>query len=605
MQLRDETTRTAHCLSDLLYHPDDEISKAVCHIVERREGENVLLLFDGYDEISDDQQTDSIFLKILRQSRFLRKATVIVSSRPFATKSLPFQFRNNLDQHVEIVGFNEQDIETYLTSACQDNPDMLSDLKSYISTRPFISSVLYNPLHCTIVIELYRQYWQRGEKGFAPSTMTQLYSAFLLNILRRQLDSSIDSLSELPSDVYHQLHQLAKLAAKGIKQKRYIFQNVPNETLGLMHSVKSLHDIRDRPPKSYSFSHMTLQEFLAARYWSQLPPLQLTEILQRKDLFPIENYVIGEPAYDNDYSDSEMEDENEDEDEDGEEEETNTEDNEEEDNDEEEDNIREEDNKEKDEEVSEEEGYTEVEEKVEKDDNEKESGDMEEDEEVVDDTYEKKITHWPVLLFIAGLTQLTPITRLITQWAGELSDDGLNLVHPALCQLLFESQSPQLVSTVFSGRRVQPDGIVTSTLDWFVIGYCIAHCDTTSSWSVYIEPYIQHLQAFSSGLHYSSTSSTHCRNGRTGSLTELEITVVKNHNISPILEAFHSLYPYTQAIIQLSLHGDLYSDDKGLPVLQKLSHYCPKIRELALPTLHPPYTADHQPPVDEDDLLFH
>ena len=280
MQLRDETTRTAQCLSDLLYHPDDNISKAVCRIVERREGENVLLLFDGYDEIANDQRTDSIFLRMLRQSRFLHKATVIVSSRPFATKSLPFQFRNNLDQHVEIVGFNEQDIETYLTSACQDNPEMLSDLKSYISTQQFISSVLYNPLLCTIVIELYRQYWQRGEKGLAPSTMTQLYSALLLNILRRQLDSSIDSLSELPSDVCHQLDQLAELAAEGIEQKRYIFQNVPNETLGLMHSVKSLHDIRDRPFISYSFSHMTLQEFLAARYWSQLPPLQLTEILQ-------------------------------------------------------------------------------------------------------------------------------------------------------------------------------------------------------------------------------------------------------------------------------------------------------------------------------------
>ena len=126
--------------------------------------------------------------------------------------------------------------------------------------------------------------------------MTQLYSAFLLNILRRhrQLDSSIDSLSELPSDVCHQLHQLAKLAAEGIEQKRYIFQNIPDETLGLMHSVKSLHDIRDQPPTSYSFSHMTLQEFLAARYWSQLPPLQLTEILQRKDLFPIGNYLCGQ-----------------------------------------------------------------------------------------------------------------------------------------------------------------------------------------------------------------------------------------------------------------------------------------------------------------------
>ena len=316
VQLRDERIRTAQCLSDLLYHPDNDISKAVCRIVEQREGEKVLLLFDGYDEISDNQRADSIFLKILRQSHLLRKATILISSRPFATKSLPYQFRNNLDQHVEIVGFQEQDIETYLTSACQDNPDMLRDLKSYISTQPFISSVLYNPLHCTIVIELYRQYWQRGEKGFAPSTMTQLYSALLLNILRRQLDSSIDSLSELPSDVCHQLDQLAKLAAEGIEQKRYIFQNVPNATLGLMHSVKSLHDIRDRPPTSYSFSHMTLQEFLAARYWSQLPPLQLTEILQREDLFPIEYYICGE--HEND--DEEMDDENEDEEDDSKEE---------------------------------------------------------------------------------------------------------------------------------------------------------------------------------------------------------------------------------------------------------------------------------------------
>ena len=68
----------------------------------------------------------------------------MVSSRPFATETLPTQFKNSLDQHVEIVGFNEQDIETYLTSACQDNPDMLRDLKYYISSQPFISSVHYS-----------------------------------------------------------------------------------------------------------------------------------------------------------------------------------------------------------------------------------------------------------------------------------------------------------------------------------------------------------------------------------------------------------------------------------------------------------------------------
>ena len=295
VQLRDETTRTAQCLSDLLYHPDDEISKAVCHIVERQEGQNILFIFDGYDELSDDQRTKSLFIRLLRREcRELRKATVVVSSRPFATKTLPHQLKNSLDQHVEIVGFNEQDIETYLTSACENNPEMLRDLKSYISTQAFISSVLYNPLHCTIVTELYLQYWQRGERGFAPSTLTQLYEALVLNLLRRHLClDNTPSWTDLPSDVSHQLNQLGELAARGIEKRKYIFDNVHSDTLGLMHSVKPLHDYRPNHPISQAFTHLTLQEFLASRYWSQLPPQQLTELLQQHDLFPIHQYLVG------------------------------------------------------------------------------------------------------------------------------------------------------------------------------------------------------------------------------------------------------------------------------------------------------------------------
>ena len=248
--------------------------------------------------------------------------------------------------------------------------------------------------------------------------------------------------------------------------------------------------------------------------------------------------------------------------------------------------------------VSEEEQNSEQEDEeneVEDDDKKKvkeDNGVKEDKEEVNDEKSEKKITHWPVLLFIAGLTQLTCITRLITQWAGELSDDGVIFAHPALCQLLFESQSPQLVSTVFSGRSVQYHYTeIDSPLDLFVEGYCIAHCDTTSSWSVCIDLLsLRNIQAFFSGLHYSSTSSTQSKIEMTGSLTELEISIF--YETSPFLEAFHSFYPYTQAITSLSLYGDLHSDDRGVHVLlQQLSHFCPKLRNLTLPTLDPPYTS--------------
>ena len=169
-------------------------------------------------------------------------------------------------------------------------------------------------------------------------------------------------------------------------------------------------------------------------------------------------------------------------------------------------------------------------------------------------------------------------------------DDDSVKPHPSLCQLLFESQSPHLVSTAFSRRRVQNDrDEMSSPLDWFTTGYCITHSDTTSSWSVEFHgspP--QCLQAFSSGLHYSSTT-THRSEG-TGSLTELTLsTPISDESDSLYLEIFPSLFPYSQAITELTLRGDLCSDDRGVPVLQQLSHYCPRLRELTLPILHPPY----------------
>ena len=163
---------------------------------------------------------------------------------------------------------------------------------------------------------------------------------------------------------------------------------------------------------------------------------------------------------------------------------------------------------------------------------------------IVDDTYEIKITHWPVLLFIAGLTQLTHITRRITRWAGSVisSGDGVIITPPCVSYYLSLSLLSWCPLCSVEGE-LNLTRKITSPLDWFVMGYCIAHCDTTSSWRR-----TEGLQAFSSGLHYSSTSSTQCIE-KNGSFTELNI-LVENKLISPYL-AFHSLYPYTQVIRRL------------------------------------------------------
>ena len=281
VELRDESTRRASNLFDLFqYHPDDNTGRVIAQDIQKREGEGLLVFLDGYDELSDEQQSELSVIQQILTNKLLRKATVVVTSRPLATTNLPSQFKQGLDQHIEIAGFNETDIQTYITLACGDNHHLFENFRFYVNNHPFILSVMYNPLHCSIVTELYIEYWQNkrkpDEKEFAPNTLTELYNAFLVNLLKRKLPANLSvvkELSDLPSNVYNNLMQLAELAAKGLAKRKYIFYSadLPNNILSLMVAARRLHDSRPDQRTSYTFLHLTLQEYLSALHWSQNP----------------------------------------------------------------------------------------------------------------------------------------------------------------------------------------------------------------------------------------------------------------------------------------------------------------------------------------------
>ena len=284
VEIRHKAMRKAQSVYDLLVYPDDSstIRKSIAHEVQKQKGEGLLLIFDGYDELSEDQRSElSVFQQILT-NQLLSRATVIVTSRPTATASLPYWFIQNLDQHIAIVGFDNDTIHAYIRSACGDNQNLSKDFHTYVSSRPFIFSVMYNPLHCTIVTELYIRYWQDGQKGFAPNTLTELYTSLVLNLIRRNSAYDVWHMKDLPAHVNNSLMQLTELAARGLKEEKYIFSNVPNDTLGIMVPVRQIYDIRSSEP-AYMFLHLTLQEYLSALYWSQQSQQQLRDNFLKKE----------------------------------------------------------------------------------------------------------------------------------------------------------------------------------------------------------------------------------------------------------------------------------------------------------------------------------
>ena len=280
VELRDEVTRKARDLDELFYHPNRETRQAIARDIEERLGKGLLIFLDGYDEFSEFQRSEISVIDKILTNKLLPNATVVVTSRPTAIVNLPPEFKQILQQYIKIAGFTENDIRSYITSACEDDPQLLVDFHSYVSNNSFILSVMYNPLHCAIVTEIYIDYWKNGRKGFVPSTLTELYQSLVFNLLRHNMPVNYSNKETLPEDVKNQFMIIAEFAANGLKRGQYVFTEAPDEMLGLMVPVKKLKILQKGDLASYMFLHLTLQEYLAALYWYEHPNQQPTDLME-------------------------------------------------------------------------------------------------------------------------------------------------------------------------------------------------------------------------------------------------------------------------------------------------------------------------------------
>ena len=181
LRLRDERVQKAHTISELFYHPDPDIQQSVSKWMASTLGEDVLLILDGYDELSSELQIgdESIFARIIKGDE-LPKLTVLVTSRPSANRNL-YQLCRILAkcQYIEVVGFGKKEIREYIEFAFK-NLQLKERFNLYIEQRPHIRSMMYVPINCAIVVELFKE-----QKGKPPQTLTEVYTVLTNTLLQR------------------------------------------------------------------------------------------------------------------------------------------------------------------------------------------------------------------------------------------------------------------------------------------------------------------------------------------------------------------------------------------------------------------------------------
>ena len=299
LQLRRKQVREAMSLSDIFQHSNVTIKQEVLDHVSSVDGRGVFLVLEGYDELTEDQKTEGSILNQLLTGYCLPKATIMVTSRPLASDSLCPEFKKSIHQHIEVVGFNNENIKSYVESVCQNlQPQIVpSDLLSQIKSNPFVSSIMYIPLQCATLTALYIEKWRENKgKAYAPTTLTQLYTDLLLSSLIRYISDhtvysrcKIKQLSDLPSEVQEQVWKLSQLAAEGLENRQFIFDSIPCDHMGLMQSAEE--ELVIGSSVSYCFLHLTLQEYLAALHWSRMGSEDMVRLVSETSLFPLDTLV--------------------------------------------------------------------------------------------------------------------------------------------------------------------------------------------------------------------------------------------------------------------------------------------------------------------------
>ena len=191
LRLRDGRMQHAKCVSDLFRYEEQpkQEHEAVMEWINSNKGDGVMMVLDGYDELSPDLQTSSIFANIIK-GEVLPKMTVLVSSRPSANDNLHQLCQDQKCQYIEVIGFGKEEIQEYVDAALGHNKELRDQLKFYLEHHPHIHGLMYCPLNCAIIVQIFRE--QMKSRSQPPQTLTEVYQVLIKTVLKRHEQKSVE-----------------------------------------------------------------------------------------------------------------------------------------------------------------------------------------------------------------------------------------------------------------------------------------------------------------------------------------------------------------------------------------------------------------------------
>ncbi|KAK2817562.1 hypothetical protein Q5P01_025753 [Channa striata] len=217
----------------------------------------VLFIFDGLDEsqlpldfennetcrsVTKKTSVDALITNLI-EGKLLHKASVWITSRPAAASKIPPEFINRV---TEVRGFNDEQKDEYFKKTISDR-DIAQRILNHLQSKPLRSLYImcHIPVFCWILATALQSLLTHTEDSELPKTVTEMYTHFLIVQTKRK-----------------QQKDFRTLAFEQLQKGNIIFYEDDLKDCDIDLENTSICS----GTESYSFIHLTVQEFLAALY---------------------------------------------------------------------------------------------------------------------------------------------------------------------------------------------------------------------------------------------------------------------------------------------------------------------------------------------------
>ena len=248
--------------------------------------EEVLIIIDGFDEYSqkdfiashlDEKYPNSAQEKMpvaalcakLIKGDILSGSVVITTSRPDESDQLKTRVR--FDRFVEIAGFSEEQVKQYIEKYFGEDVNMKNTVLDHIARNEELVSFAHIPVLCFLMCS-YMEYLLKESVSAdslpvkASDLYFEVFNKFVQDHKRKETpsESTLDKLSELAAQL------LLEKKFLFVKEDMTKFDLLEVERLrasGILHCGPPFRKSAFEETKHFCFTHFTLQEYLAARWF--------------------------------------------------------------------------------------------------------------------------------------------------------------------------------------------------------------------------------------------------------------------------------------------------------------------------------------------------